>query len=129
MYVCMYVSPSQPLLGSSRNAPTVTTLITAAKETTRCTNLNALLPSVPLCFHFCSSPNNQVSGCIKTIKMAVKGPSSKEQKRNVLIGVTGSVASVKLSKLVDELLLLQQQVPYISFIERNQQIIVFVFFK
>ncbi|XP_020621629.1 phosphopantothenoylcysteine decarboxylase-like [Orbicella faveolata] len=37
------------------------------------------------------------------------GPPTKRPKRqkNVLIGVTGSVASIKLSKLVDELLLLE----------------------
>ena len=39
-------------------------------------------------------------------------PTSKRTKsqKNVLIGVTGSVASIKLSKLVDELLLLQPKV-------------------
>lgn len=35
----------------------------------------------------------------------------RKSQKNVLIGVTGSVASIKLSKLVDELLLLQPKVP------------------
>jgi len=41
-----------------------------------------------------------------------EGPPTKRPKRqkNVLIGVTGSVASIKLSKLVDELLLLEPKV-------------------
>ena len=40
------------------------------------------------------------------------GPPTKRPKRqkNVLIGVTGSVASIKLSRLVDELLLLEPKV-------------------
>ena len=40
------------------------------------------------------------------------GPPTKRPKRqkNVLIGVTGSVASIKLSKLVDGLLLLEPKV-------------------
>lgn len=39
-------------------------------------------------------------------------PATKKSKsqKNVLIGVTGSVASIKLSKLVEELLLLQPKV-------------------
>ena len=35
--------------------------------------------------------------------------------KNILIGVTGSVASVKLSRLVEELLLLQPKVRLVSY--------------
>ena len=53
-----------------------------------------------------------VSGCfmIITIKMADEVLSSTKQHKNILVGVTGSVASIKLSKLVDELLILQPKV-------------------
>lgn len=52
---------------------------------------------------------------IITNKMAVEATSSTKQHKNILIGVTGSVASIKLTKLVDELLLLQPKVRYIFF--------------
>ena len=45
-------------------------------------------------------------------------PPNKRNKseKNILIGVTGSVASIKLPKLVDELHRLQPKVPYICVI-------------
>ena len=49
---------------------------------------------------------------IITIKMAAEGSSPAKQHKNILIGVTGSVASIKLSKLVDGLLLLQPKVSH-----------------
>lgn len=42
--------------------------------------------------------------------MAVETSRSTKLCKNILIGVTGSVASVKLSRLVEELLLLQPEV-------------------
>ena len=42
--------------------------------------------------------------------------TSNKSEKNILIGVTGSVASIKLPKLVDELHRLQPKVPYICVI-------------
>ena len=44
--------------------------------------------------------------------------SATNQSKNVLIGVTGSVASIKLSKLVEELLLLPSKALMISYRNR-----------
>lgn len=64
------------------------------------------------CTNIFSATDSMVSGCfmIITIKMADEVSSSTKQHKNILIGVTGSVASIKLSKLVDELLILQPKV-------------------
>lgn len=54
-----------------------------------------------------------------TFKMATEtSTSATNQSKNVLIGVTGSVASIKLSKLVEELLLLPSKVLIISYRNR-----------
>ena len=56
-----------------------------------------------------------------TFKMAAETSTSDpatNQSKNVLIGVTGSVASIKLSKLVEELLLLPSKVLIISYRNR-----------
>ena len=54
-----------------------------------------------------------------TFKMAAETASvATNQSKNVLIGVTGSVASIKLSKLVEELLLLPSKVLIISHRDR-----------
>lgn len=54
-----------------------------------------------------------------TFKMATEtSTSATNQSKNVLIGVTGSVASIKLPKLVEELLLLPSKVLIISYRNR-----------
>ena len=47
--------------------------------------------------------------------MAAEISPSTKLCKNILIGVTGSVASVKLSRLVEELLLLQPKVRLVSY--------------